>query len=184
MKKILPVLVVLILAVVSCNMAPQTQTVKIENRYSLDLPDYLEKTTDLHDEASLQYQNLLKEFYVIVIDESKAEFNKAIEDAGNLDFAGNLEGYANMGLYFKKETVKFDGEPTPKAATINNLQARIVNINGTINNLPVYWKEAYIEGKNTYYQVIIWTLAEKKAEHEKDMQDIVNSFKEYDKTRK
>src|ERR1700746_3008317 len=45
--------------------------VKVNNSYSILIPDYIQPCTDLHKDASLQYQNTEKEIYAIVIDEKK-----------------------------------------------------------------------------------------------------------------
>jgi hypothetical protein len=49
--------------------------------YSLGIPTYMTKATTLNDEASLQFQNLFKETYVIVIDENKEKFVTVFKNA-------------------------------------------------------------------------------------------------------
>jgi len=44
--------------------------------------------------------------------------------------------------------------------------------------LDVYYKFAAIEGKNDYYQVLTWTLKEKRDQHQQQMEVMINSFKE------
>jgi hypothetical protein len=182
MKKYLLSAIALVLLTASCKEA--NQTVKIDNRYSLELPPFLEKATDLHAEASLQYKNELREFYVIVIDEPIAEFNAALGADNELGATGSLDGYAKLGVAFMQQSAKFDAAPNLVPAKINGFPAKTLNVTGKINNIDIYWKEAYIQGKNTYYQVIVWTLANKKEAHENEMQEVINSFKEYDKGRK
>src|SRR5690606_19347366 len=48
--------------------------VNINNEYSILLLKYLKKTANLNENASLQYQNIFRETYVIVIDAPKEEY--------------------------------------------------------------------------------------------------------------
>ena len=64
MKKLL--LLATLFFIISCQENEKTQTIKIKNQYSLDLPESLSLATNLNNEASLQYQYLPEEFYVIV----------------------------------------------------------------------------------------------------------------------
>jgi hypothetical protein len=53
------------------------KVVSINEDYSMGIPMNMSKTTSLNDDASLQFQNIFKETYVIVIDENKKEFINA-----------------------------------------------------------------------------------------------------------
>ncbi|HRW22364.1 MAG TPA: hypothetical protein P5509_10350, partial [Bacteroidales bacterium] len=66
-------------------------TIQINNLYSIDVPDFLVKTNSLNDEASLQYENTAKEYYVIVIDEAKHDFLEALNNELNEDEAYTIE---------------------------------------------------------------------------------------------
>ena len=158
------------------------ETVKVEGKYTLDLPSFLNKTDDLNKAASLQYKNEMREFYVLVMDEPKENFHKVLNEGG-LDYDRNLNGYSEI---LAKDIAKSSGiEITPKLqkTTINNLNARLLNFQGVVNGVDVYWKIAYIEGKNRYYQILTWTLPNKKSDNEAAMDAIINSFKETDKTK-
>lgn len=170
-----------LLLFVSCNES--TQTVKISNRYTLDVPAFLTETNNLNTDASLQYQNLLKEFYVIVIDEPKKAFNDVVV-ANKLEYTPNLKGYANLLKDGMSKKIQFDALPKLTDRTINGRSARIMDMSGKIDDIHAYWKIAFIEGKNRYYQVMTWTLADRKEDNEEMMEQIVNSFKETDKSKK
>src|SRR5688572_23783765 len=74
-----------------------TQTVKIDGRYVMEIPGSMEKTSELNNEASMQYQNMLQELYVIVIDEPKLQLDIALEQNSLYDqYTSDLDGYARL----------------------------------------------------------------------------------------
>jgi hypothetical protein len=81
-------LLIVPLAFASCKRETVFTEVKVNNRYSLSIPDYLQACTDLHKDASMQYQNVEKDIYVMVIDEKK----KTMQDY-NLDY--DIDTYFN-----------------------------------------------------------------------------------------
>ncbi len=173
--------IVAIFFLISCGQpSDKTQKVEIESRYSLDLPDFLTKTSGLNDNASLQYQNLTKEFYIIVIDESIEEFNEAIEENEEyLDYyLPDFAGYSEFVYDLIIESLYTYESTEWKELKINNLNARQIGINGKISGLDVFYHYTIIEGAKDYYQVLIWTLKDKMEEHKPYMEQIVNSFKE------
>lgn len=169
MKKLI-VLGFLSLLFISCNSKTEYQTVKVKNKYSLELPGFLSEAKTLNPEASLQYQNPLKEFYVIVLDEPKTQFPN--------QGAINLEEYKNIVL----ENMKMNlSEPTisPIEDTIiNGLKAKLFSISDDTENIGIYYQFAYIESKGNFYQVMTWTLENKKDKFSNDMDKIIASFKE------
>lgn len=167
----------------ACDKAAETQTVKIGGRYQMDLPAHMTKATGLNDAASLQYQNKLKEFYAIVIDEPKAVLEKSIFD-NSLEgvISNDLNGYAKLITEGMKNNATLDSVPSLKFTKINGLEARTIDITGKIQNVHIYWKVAYVEGKSHYYQIMVWTLADKKQQFEADMDAAINSFKETDRS--
>lgn len=165
--------------------ATEFETVRVKGMYSLDLPDFLTKTDNLNDEASLQYQNPFREFYAIVIDEPKTELIKALEVNSLYDYySADLEGYSQLLLDGIENAAEMNDIPEFTDTKINGLKARTIGLEGVTDGISIYWKIAYIEGNNNYYQVLAWTLSEKRETHEKDMEAIINSFKETDKSKK
>lgn len=169
MKKII-ILGFLSILFASCNSKTEYQTVKVKNKYSLKLPDFLSETQTLNSEASLQYQNALREFYVIVLDEPKAQFPN--------QEAINLEEYKNIVL----ENMKLNlSEPTISSiedTIINGLKAKIFSISDNTQNIEIYYQFAYIESKSNFYQIMTWTLENRKDKFSDDMDKIIASFKE------
>src|SRR5688572_26412269 len=63
----------------------ELETVTVEGNYSMGVPKFMTQAKSLNDEASLQYQNIFKETYVIVIDENKQEFIDAYQELESYD---------------------------------------------------------------------------------------------------
>ncbi len=180
-----PVIAVLLLfLLISCGDKPEgTQTVKGPT-YSLEVPASMTKTTTLNTEASLQYMNGSKELYVIVIDETKAEMQAAIDiDPAYAVYSNDLQGYYSLLTENIKNALSIDSLPEPKDTKINGLNAKIVEVDGYMENQHIYWKFAFIEGKKQYYQIMAWTLADRKEKHEAAMQDMIASFRETSKSK-
>lgn len=177
MKIKLFILLLSALTFVSCK--GEKQTIKVKGKYSLELSSDFEKARSLNKDASLQYQDIYKDLYVIVIDEPKTEVKKVIDD--NLltgTYNPDLKGYSNIIINGIDPSIVIDSMPPFKKASINGLDSRQVTFEGTSENLHIVWKFAFIEGKDTFYQMMVWTGAANRAKLEKEMEEIVNSFKE------
>ncbi|MBR9860000.1 hypothetical protein GYB22_04500 [bacterium] len=163
----------------SCQPEEGEQTVSFENKYSLTIPSFLNKAYDLNEEASLQYQNTWKEFYVVVLDEPKEDFITAIESNYLSElYPNDIKGYSNLLLDFLKESMTITEESDLKEALINGLPARTIQITGTVEGVECFFTMAYIQGLNDYYQIMTWTLAEKKDDYSSRMMKLLHSFKE------
>lgn len=173
MKKILALCLFTVL--LSCD-SKEVQTITIKNEYSLQLPDFLSKASDLHENASLQYQNTLREFYVVVIDEPKQDFYNIAETTE--DFPADFNGYHEILRSGLEEAIEdIDITPT-KDTQINGLKAKTFSLTGQIETIPVYYEVAYVEGKNKFYQIVTWTLKDNKEKYGEQMRNILLSFKE------
>jgi hypothetical protein len=163
----------------ACNTKTTYETVKTNQKYSLDLPSYLQQGTDLHEDATFQYQNLLKEFYVVVLEDDKTELSKLIDENGLKEiYPKNFTGYSNLLVEGFKENpdVKLDGKFTDWK--IGTLDGKHFNLFAKLEDINIYYHYTLIEGKDTYYQVMQWTLADRKDTYKEEMDKIAKSFKE------
>jgi len=172
MKKIITL--VLFCIFLSCD-SKKTEIVTIKNKYSVELPAFLSKGNNLHEEASLQYQNTFKEFYIIILDESKQEI---IDAAPFLEIEPTLEGYYTYLTNSMKETIKNPRFNDIKNTRINGMNAKTFSVTGNVDGLDAYYKLAYVEGKETYYQILTWTLLKNQEKNAHEMDKIISSFKE------
>jgi len=146
--------------------------IKINDLYSVQLPAYLKPSVNmLNDEASLQYSNNERSFYVIVIDEVRANLainNKAI----------------TLVEFFETSTANIVGSLTnvqssnPEHIKVNGMDAYKITIIGKHDQLIMVYKCYIIESIGHFYQLYCWTVADLLANNEKDMDTVLNSFKE------
>lgn len=167
MKKLLA-LTALVILLISCNSNTEYQTVKVKNKYSLELPDFLSEVQNLNPEASLQYQNPLKEFYVIVLDEPKADFTDPI----------SLEEYKNILRTNLEASLENPTFSPIRDTVINGLKTKLSSLSDKTDGIAIYYQFAYIESKTHFYQILTWTLENRKDKFSQDMDKIIASFKE------
>ena len=165
----------MVLLVVSCEQKDDLQTITIGNEYSIALPSSLSKAENLNTEASLQYQNIFRELYVIVLDEPKKEVDSYLESTSS---ASGLNGYAKLLKNNFKEALEKPTFSEPKNSQINGLKAQLHSVSATVEASEIYYELAYIEGKSNYYQVLVWTVYDQKENHIEEMKEIISSFKE------
>lgn len=178
MRKLLQLLPVLLL-LTSCGAQKGVQEVVIEDRYTMNIPALLERTTDLNEDASLQYQNIFQELYIIVIDESVEEFKLALVENG-LDslYSFDLQGYSDLLMMgINMELGQFEGNDFEER-TINGLSARVLQMDAAYDGMDIHYQFAYVKGADHYYQVMTWCTAEAKEKHSQLMEDMINSFRE------
>jgi hypothetical protein len=180
MKNLLT-LFLFVLLLLGCSKTNEirTQVVIIEDRYSLELPTFLKIGKNINDEASLQYQNRLMDFYVIVIDEPKDELSEVlIENEIEEKYSDDFTGYSQLlldGFEFSIENARIQELSTTE---INSMPAKLITINGKVEGFDIFYYVGFFEGKETYYQVLAWTLERKEEKFKESMSKIMNSMTE------
>ncbi|RXR35365.1 hypothetical protein EQG68_00280 [Flavobacterium piscinae] len=164
----------------------EVQSIKVKGQYEIELPKILSKADNLHEDASLQYQNIFSEFYTIVIDEPIADFNDMVKFDFLLkeNYSPDLNGYAyllkdNLSAAIKK------GKISPLESTkINGMEAKLMTVSGTVDGLDIYYQLGFFKGKEHYYQIVNWTEQKRKEDHIEAMEKIISSFKELNRNKK
>ncbi len=163
----------------SCQTTDADQVVAIDKKFSISLPSYLSKSTDLNPDASLEYQNMVKEFYVIVIEDSKEEMKKSLEENQLTgQYSNDINGYANLLMQGFEQKIKISRKDPLVDTVVNNMPAKHLRISGKVDGIDAYYSVAFVEGKNTYYQVMAWTTAAKEKQYSERMTKIIHSLKE------
>lgn len=159
----------------------QTKEVTIESGgYKINIPKHMSVSTELNDEAALQYANTSDELYIIIIDESKTEYIKEYSDANLYDDKLTPEkNYRMTQMEAMSEKMTVKGEPVVKKQTINGLDAEVVSFTGQVPGIDfdIFYKLAFIEGTKNIYMVMTWTLDSKKSSNEDEMNEMIKSFK-------
>ncbi len=162
--------------------AGQNEFIKIRvDDYEISLPSDMQKTTGLNSDASLQYQNIHKELYTIVIDEPKKEFIAALNELG-YEEKPNITLYRDIQLQRLAERMHITHQSNPSSAPINGLQAETIDIDAKVDNIEeeLSYFLTFIDGKNNIYMIMSWTLKSKKQEYKKTFETIAQSFKTKD----
>ena len=134
----------------------------------------------LNEDASLVYMNGLKEVYVMVIEDSYESIEQFIVESDWEDeYTNDFDGFCQLvcrhdGEYFLTP----DDYKKLKDSNINGLNAKIFENTRLVNNINAYYTLALVEGKDTYYQVIAWTLPDRKNKHKETLENMINSFEE------
>jgi len=168
-------LLLVVVLFVGCQKETFYQTVKIKKQYSVALPTFLKKTEVLNDEASLQYQDTNKEFYVIVFDEPKIEAQQALK---SLALPTDFTSYSDVVVKDIKASLQNADFSQIENSTINGLEARTFSVTGNFDAIPIYYQMAHLQSKNTFYQIMMWTTPSKKEKYRDEMNKIIASFKE------
>lgn len=119
------------------------------NHFQLRVPSYWSAQTDLNENASLQLANLRKEEYMIVLEHAAQD----ISDLTLNDYAQIL----NEDLVIENKHVS-----SPKQLNLNGYKALSYDISGEVENTKIDYMVVYVEGRESYYFFMIWTLPSKK----------------------
>ncbi|NVK27778.1 MAG: hypothetical protein HWE14_07025 [Flavobacteriia bacterium] len=172
------VAVVSIILLPSCSESSK-QVVKHDNDFSLTIPMHMSEASDLNEDASIQYQSILQDLYVIVIEDTKAELQAALDENNIEDLYPNtLDGFSNLISESLVSSLSNVNQSPILDTTINNLNAKIMTISGTYLDIDGYYYLGLFEGEDSYYQVMTWTSLSNKARHSSKMKDMVYSMTE------
>jgi hypothetical protein len=171
-KYLLALTALIAICTISANAQTKFVEKKIGHVYYMNIPDYMTTTKDLNDVASLQYQNTLKEAYVIVIEDCKDTLEAlGVKFTNPQDFYDGFIGDFSKGLEDKQVT-------STKNMKINGNDAVQAELSGTFNGHPIWYLITVVESPTFFYKIITWTIGENKDKLKADYIKMVNSFHE------
>ncbi len=170
MKHVL--LLALCLLAASTAFAQKFSTKQGGHVYTLDIPDYMTRTYELNDVATLQYYNNPKEIYTVVIDDSKDH----LESLG-IKFASSEDFLNDFVADYKTE---FENRKLGKVKTFtaNGNNHAQVELTWTEDDQDLYMLITMVESKSSFYKILSWTLAENKKQYKPDLLTIASSLKD------
>lgn len=141
-----------------------TQNVVVQGKYSVEVPSFLSPLKHHNEDASLVYGSKALDISFLVIDEPKSEFIQSFNEL-QVEFPSVFEG--NNSILDKMATIvlnnMFDIDKVEiggwNETNINGLNALILNVfqKRTFFKDALYGSFAFIEGKDTLYQINILT---------------------------
>ncbi|TCK69356.1 hypothetical protein DFQ05_0877 [Winogradskyella wandonensis] len=154
------------------------QTITIDSLYQLDVPKYMKNMPSLHPEASLEYANIYKEAYSVVIHENKQEFIdifKEIEEYDNQ--LSPIENYVIVQKKMFEESIDNIKIQDYGLTMINGLPARQIKATGRVDSIDAFYVVGFVEGEENIYMLMNWTLDDKKDKFENTFEYINGTFK-------
>lgn len=156
------------------NFATQT----VDSLFQLDLPKYMKNIPSLHDEASLEYGNMLKAAYTIVIHEDKHEFVETFKAFGEYnDSLSPVENYLHAQKGMMRETTEGARFQEYGLSQINGRPARQMKAEGIIDGINFFYVIGFIEGDDNIYMVMNWTTKDRRRRLENTFEFINGTFK-------
>ncbi|HTF80777.1 MAG TPA: hypothetical protein VL947_03595 [Cytophagales bacterium] len=150
------------------------------SEYEMSVPTYMKQVTTLHHDASLQFQNVFKETYLIVIDEPKDTFITTFKDLGEYkNDSSVVKNYRDIQLGHIKENLKVINISQAKSSIINGMEAETIEVDGTVEDLkyPISYIYTFVEGPDKVYMIMAWTLKDNKDKHAAMFKKAMGSFK-------
>lgn len=158
----------------------EVEQVLINGEYSMDIATYMTKTNQLNDDASLQFQNIFKEAYIIVIDEDAKEFVDVYTGLEAYDSTRSvLSNYADTQVQLLSSGMEVLEKDPIQGTKINGLNAATTRIDGKVDGIesPISYYVTFVDGKEKVYMIMAWTLQNRKEAHKAAFEQMASSFK-------
>lgn len=155
--------VVLLGVMAGCNYSDEPRQITLNNRYQIEIPTYMRETNELNPNADFQYQNQFRNRYLIIFQKPK---NNSLQV-----FAKQR---TNKLLQNVRDSVVTKSSPTE----INDVPCYEKVISAKVGKERIYYKLMFYEGKEYFYQLVIWTRDDKLAPFKQDIETIAKSFQQ------
>ena len=146
----------------------QVRLVADDGSARVEVPAHWKSNPELNDIASIQYANLSREQYFIVISEPKSDFYADMD----------VFSYNNLLLENFRESltdiqIKYLGE-----VEINDMAGLKHELRGRIDGLSVVYLLVALEGTDSYHQLVFWSTAARWKTGSNVFEEVLTSFAE------
>ncbi|MCC9041462.1 hypothetical protein LNQ81_01870 [Myroides sp. M-43] len=165
MKTKIAMLALFLTSLVSCNqkVAP-TQSVKVADLYSIEIPGTFATIQDLYPNADLQYGNTFKQMYIVTTHEDKKETE-------NFDYFVNK----NLSSYNKRPNYEVISQEDIR---INGITGKRYELKMSQDKDMMYMIQVMLDGKKANYQYITWTTGDNSQAQKDNFLNTLATFKE------
>lgn len=139
----------------------------------VSIPEYMNRTIGLNDDAIFQYKSEVKDVYGYVIEDNKEELKMA-----ELNYTSINEFYDEFikGFIEGEEKVKVS-TPIQKKGETNSIEVD-VSFYSKEAKTEIFYLIGIVETKTAYYKVLSYCTLEYKAKFKADFQKIIYSLKD------
>jgi len=141
--------------------------VSSDGEYQIQVPTGWKQITNLHEQAGLQAADHLREMYIIVLSESKSDFEEM-----------SLDKHSQITIRKLIERVTSSETSGPTTLVINGNPAAQYVVSGTIDNLKITYLHTTVETAKSFNQILAWTLRSRFDQNRAELQNVIQSFKE------
>lgn len=133
------------------------------DKFKLKVPKYFSSTDELNDDAELQFENTIRETYMIVMAESKADFNLARRILGEeVDTLNYAESYLDMQLESLEESLTQFTLGERKNTQVNDMPAVVQELTTRVDGYKIAFIMMAIEANHDVFYANAWTLGSRK----------------------
>jgi len=170
-EKIFSVLVVFALITFttsSCKYKEKWEQVNVNNEFTMEVPSWMEKTSDLKEGAMFQYRNRFRSVYAIVVKEKA--------DTLPQDFGA----YVSANISVLKNVLTNPVVSDSSVVALDNLSGIRAEVYGRMGEEKIFYTHYTLKGSKGYnYQICAWTRGEdRKLKYTSDINRIIASFKQ------
>ena len=133
---------------IGCQRGPATKVVKsYDGRFQVTVPGGWQEDNSLHEDADLEVAHRPTKMYLIILAESKADFDGM-----------TLQRHSDITRNALKEGVTVEQESGPVALTIDGHPALQYEIRATTNSTKIIYLHTTVETPTYFYQILAWTI--------------------------
>jgi len=174
MKKIAFLIATILLAGMTVCAQTTMKEHKAGHVFYVNLPDYMTKTTDLNDAASIQFINKIKDIAGYIIFDTKEELELV-----NMKFSNATEFYETfIKDFLVKQKSRKVSEPQIKCMNGNTYVESDVTYLDKESKMEIYFYVGIVETKNSFYKLLCYGGIDSKEKYRSDFQAILYSLKD------
>jgi hypothetical protein len=121
----------------------------------------------LKEGAAIQASNLVSDKYIIVLQENKIDFQKGI----------SLKDYTGLVINLMRKNLTDPSSTPPVDITVNGMKARLFELSGSIDKTNLKYLVATVESKDSFHQLILWSLPSKYDSLKSEYMKIIESYR-------
>lgn len=143
-----------------------------DGRYRITVPgDWEDEMEELGDQAVLAVGNRLQEKYLVVLTESKEDFESSV----------TLEDYRNAVIGQMEDTVEDALVSQAEPFSVNGRTGYLTEVRGTMEGINITYWVTCLETNTDFVQITGWTLRSREEKNGEEIRRVEASFQEASK---